>query len=101
MGSKLGSGIQQALRELDYTQDIALDDNTPLNPRDFYHAFGPIQHGKTNKPVLDLTPYQYDTWELFLKQGRIMEIKGQKVGESTKWLIADFQLTTLPQDNPL
>jgi hypothetical protein len=99
--SALGRGISQALENIDYSSNLPPSTDVPLDPRAFYQSFGPILHGKTNKPVKDLAPYQYETWELFLKQGRLLEIKAQKVGESTKWLIVDFQMAILPPDNPL
>src|SRR5688500_9701909 len=73
----------------------------PLDPETFYKKFGIIRHPDTRKLVEQLTPYQYDVWLLMLKYKYLLVIKSQKVGLSTSALIADFQRTILPTDNPI
>jgi hypothetical protein len=70
------------------------------DPETFYKAFGLFRHGRTHQPVEKLTPYQMDSWRLFLQHKRLLEIKSNKVGETTKWTMVDFQLALLPTGHP-
>lgn len=51
--------------------------------------------------MVKLAHYQTDTWLTFLEFKRLLIVKSNKVGESTKWLLVDFQLAVLPSSNPL
>ncbi|WP_337863826.1 hypothetical protein [Nitrososphaera sp.] len=89
------------MANLDLSQQIPLPANIPTEPEAFYRDFGPLRHPATRKPVLQLAPYQYDTWRKFLKHRRLLEVKSHRVGESSKWMLVDFHLAVLPSSNPL
>lgn len=96
--------LPKLLNELDKQQSSASevwDDKIPLDPDEFYQEFGLLQHARTMQPVPHLADFQIRTWKLFLKHKRILEVKSNKIGESTKWLMADFQLALLPPTHPL
>lgn len=101
MPSALGRGISQALDNLDYSQEIPLTTDIPLDPHQFYTSFGYLSHPVTRKPVTQLADYQLDSWRKFLKHGRILEVKSHRIGESSKWMLVNFQLAILPTSNPL
>ena len=92
MPSRYGSRIDQALGTLDLSQQVPLPGNIPLEPEEFYPSFGYLKHPATREPVKALADYQYDGWKKFLKNGRILEVKSHRVGESSKWMLVDFQL---------
>ena len=77
------------------------NDIIPLVPGEFYQDFGLITHPRTREPVTQLADYQLSTWQGLLDYKRILEIKSNKTGESTKWLMADFQLAVLPSSHPM
>jgi hypothetical protein len=101
MPSRYGSRIEQAIDSLDLSQQLPLPEDIPLEPEGFYADFGPLKHPATRQPVLQLAPYQYESWRKFLKHGRLLEVKSHRVGESSKWMLVDFQLAVLPSSNPL
>jgi hypothetical protein len=100
MPSALGKTLEQALNNFELTQHIALPLKTPAEPSDFYRDFGYLRHPRTGKPVTQLAPYQLETWKGLHEYKRILEVKSNKVGETTKWLLADFHLAVLPTSHP-
>ena len=101
MPSALGRGIDTALQSLDLSQQVPLPGNIPLKPEEFYPSFGYLKHPATREPVRALADYQYDGWRKFLKHGRILEVKSHRVGESSKWMLVDFQLAVLPSSHKI
>ncbi len=77
------------------------DDDIHFDPHEFYTDFGYLKHPATGILVKKLAPYQIESWKLFQKYRRVLEVKSHKVGESRKWLISDFQLAVLPSSNLL
>lgn len=86
------------MEEWEFQRDMPLIDDSkiPLEPERFYADFGPLHHPVTRQPVKKLADYQYDSWRKFLQHGKILEVKSHRVGESSKWLLVDFQLAVLP-----
>lgn len=101
MPTALSRSLDQALDSWDYSQDIPLPENIPLDPHAFYSDFGYLSHPITRQSVAELADYQYKSWQLFLEHKRILEVKSHRVGESSKWMLVDFQLAILPTTNPL
>src|SRR5581483_976026 len=101
MPTALSRALDHAMDEWDYSQDIPLPTDIPLEPEKFYADFGHLKHPATRQAVTSLAPYQYESWRKFLKQGRLLEVKSHRVGESSKWMLVDFQLAVLPSSNPL
>ena len=77
------------------------NDIIPVAPAEFYRDFGLLTHPRTRVVVEQLADYQLSTWQGLLDYKRILQIKSNKTGESTKWLMADFQLAILPSSHPM
>lgn len=101
MVSQLGRSIESILNDIDLSQHIPLPENIPVKPEKFYADFGYLRHPRTRQPVTQLAPYQLETWKGLHQYKRILEVKSNKVGETTKWLLADFHLSVLPTSHPL
>lgn len=86
--------------EAQHTEFTSYNDSIPFEPEAFYDAFGHVTHPSTGQPVERLADYQYRTWRLFQQYRRLLEIKSNKIGETTKWLMCDFQLAILPTSHP-
>jgi hypothetical protein len=101
MPSSLGRNLESVLKSIEINESLPLDTKVPVEPAAFYGAFGYLIHPASGLPIERLAEYQLETWKLFHHFRRILEIKTQKAGESTKWLIADFQLALLPKSHTM
>lgn len=79
---------------------VSWNEGVPFDFELFYQDFGYITHATTGQPVERLTEYQYRTAKEFQQYRKLLEIKSNKIGESTKWLLIDFQLSVLPSSHP-
>jgi hypothetical protein len=101
MPSSLGRNLESVMKSIEINDSLPLDTKVPVEPAAFYGAFGYLIHPASGLPIERLAEYQLETWKLFHHFRRVLEIKTQKAGESTKWLIADFQLALLPKSHPM
>ncbi|MEO9294290.1 MAG: hypothetical protein ABI347_01675 [Nitrososphaera sp.] len=72
----------------------------PAEPGPFYADLGCLPHPRTRRSVVQLAPYQIETWKALLECGRVLVIKSNKIGLSTSTLMVDFQLAVLPSSHP-
>ena len=93
--------IKRLEQKLTSQQTVNWNEQVPVEPERFYPLFGYFTHPATSQQVKELTDYQINTWKLFLEKRRLLEVKSNKIGESSKWLMVDFQLAILPSNNPL
>jgi hypothetical protein len=101
MPSALGRGISQALENIDYSSNLPLSRDIPLDPQAFYQDFGYLSHPLTRQPVTELAPYQLAIWKALFKYKRVLAVKSQKIGISTSQLLTNFQLAILPSEHPM
>lgn len=71
----------------------------PSQPEAFYQDFGRLELADGRR-IADLAQYQWETWHARFQYKRILEVKSQKIGETTKHLMADFQLALLHSSHP-
>jgi hypothetical protein len=75
------------------SQAARVKERIPLDPAEFYHDFGLIEHPRIRgKAVKDFAPYQYEVWKACQQHNYVMVVKSQKIGMTTSTLLMDFQM---------
>ena len=73
MPSEFGKSLQSVLKNIDYPQNIALDDNVPIKPYKFHQSFDYVTHPSIGLFIEELSEHQIKTWKLFNLSRRILE----------------------------
>lgn len=94
--------IEQARNRLAPNITVINDLEIPREAQKFYEDFGLLEHPfkrdeKTKRPILvkQLTQYQKDFWNY---KGNIVEVKSNKIGQTTTSTLEMFQSRLLPEE---